>query len=121
MAGPSIDDPSSSEAKIGETSSLEPTGPYSIGLIGNSLDLDDDEVSEQILTTATNIEEEPGHSVDPVTVDFADVDFAFSSMIGAEFTWLIRQNFAIRGQGTQYNHELQRVLADTTFNAHIAE
>lgn len=121
MAGPSIDDPSSSEAMIGDTSSLEPTESYSIGLIDNSLDLVDDEISKQIRTTATNIEEETDHTMDSVTINFADVDFAFSIMIGAEFMWLLRQNFAIRGQGTQYNHELRRALVETTFNTHIAE
>jgi len=121
IAGPSADDPSTSGATIGDTTSLDPTGSYSIGLVDNALDLVDEEVAEQTREAITTIEAGTDHTVDPVTLDFGDVDPAFSIIIGTEFSWLLRQDLALRGQGTQYNHELRRALNGSTFNTHIAE
>jgi aspartyl-tRNA(Asn)/glutamyl-tRNA(Gln) amidotransferase subunit A len=110
IAGPSADDPSSRGARIGDTTTLDGAESRSIGLVENTLALADEAVAERTRDAVAAIEEATPHTVDPVTLEFGDVDFAFSVVIGAEFAWLRRQGFALRGQGTQYNPELRHAL-----------
>lgn len=54
------------------------------------------------------------------SVDIGNIDRAFSICMGAEFSWLVKQSFVVRGQGATYEPSLAKALDSLSFNEHVA-
>lgn len=95
-------------------------GDVEIGVVRSTVDGSVDGVRDVIDEALAAVAADPAVTVTDVDLAFGAVSKAFSICMGAEFGWLVRQSFTVRGQGVQYNPELRAALGDLTFNEHVA-
>ncbi|GAB6862893.1 amidase [Haloplanus litoreus] len=123
IAGPDPRDPTSVLPGPGSLAdSLGAFDSIRVGVVESTFDLVADPVADAIAGVADALRAHDGVTVEPVTVAIPEtVEHAYSLMYGAEYAWLVRQSFVVRGEGTGYDPEWRRALAAPPYNAHVAE
>ena len=101
-------------------SCFERKDDLTVGIVRSTVDRSTPPVAECVEEAIDSMTASDEISVEDVDIAFGEVSKAFSICLGAEFAWLVRQSFTVRGEGTQYNPEFGRELADVTFNGHVA-
>ena len=122
MAGPDPRDPTTVPVDPGDAAGrLEDDDRLTVGLVESGLDLASDPLAAAVRGTADRLADDADTAVEPVSLEFGDVEAAYAVIVAAEFAWYRRQRFAVRGEGFQYDRELQSALGDVPLTRHIAE
>lgn len=121
MAGPDPRDPTTVPVDVGDITGVDTDDSLTVGLVESALDLVTDPLADAIRRTAEGLGEDSATTVEPVSLDFGDVDEAYAVIIAAEFAWYRRQEFAIRGEGFQYDRELREAFREVPLTPHVAE
>lgn len=120
LVGPDVRDPATRAVTAPPVrSEYEGEDPLAVGLASPFFDGVDDVVSEVVFEAADAIAD---RDVDVTDVSFplGEIRNAHPLLTSPEFAWLVRQSFAVRGHGRQYNPELYRALRSLPFNDHVA-
>jgi len=100
-------------------SAFENRDPISVGLPTPFFDGVDDVVSDVVRDAAERIDDGTVEVTD-VAINLGEIRNAHPLLTSPEFAWLLRQSFAVRGHGRQYEPEMYRASQDLSFNDHIA-
>lgn len=122
IAGPDPRDPTTVPVDAGEVAGrLGGDDHLTVGLVESGLDLASDPLAAAVRRAGERLSDDADTAVEPVSLEFGDVDDAYAVIIAAEFAWYRRQRFAVRGEGFQYDREFRAALEDVPLTRHIAE
>ena len=121
ISGHDIRDPSSSRVKTDPLhEDIDTDGDVDIAIPESFLDRSSETVCSVVETTARQLSGREEVNVEYVPLEFGRLESAYPLTLATEYAWLLRQAFVIRGEGTQYNWELQSRLDNVDYNDHIA-
>jgi aspartyl-tRNA(Asn)/glutamyl-tRNA(Gln) amidotransferase subunit A len=121
MAGPDPRDPTTVPVDPGAVTGGVGADDLRVGLVESALDLVSNPLAAAVREAAERLAESEDAAVEPVALEFGDVDEAYAVIVAAEFAWYRRQRFAVRGEGFQYDRELRAALGDVPLTRHVAE
>lgn len=120
IAGHDMRDPTSSHVETEPIHNLETDATEDIAVPQSFLNRSSDAVTSMCREVADRLAQNTESTVEEVELDFGNLESAYPLTLATEYAWLLRQSFVQRGQGTQYNKELQTNLLDADFNDHVA-
>jgi len=119
IAGHDIRDPSSSRVRLDPLHEVDASESLDVAIPDSFLKRSSAEVCSVVEATTRRLDEQEGVNVTNVHLDFGQLESAYPLTVATEYAWLLRQSFVIRGEGTQYDRELQTGLDSAEFNDHI--
>lgn len=120
IAGHDMRDPTSSHVETDPSADLDTDAPMEVAVPRSFLNRSSEAVTDTTREVAAKLVEHTESTVEEVDLDFGNLESAYPLTLATEYAWLLRQSFVQRGQGTQYNKELQENLLDADFNDHVA-
>jgi aspartyl-tRNA(Asn)/glutamyl-tRNA(Gln) amidotransferase subunit A len=123
MAGHDLRDPTSSHVEIGSlTDGLEELDGdgLTVELVESLVDAADSEVADPVVDTTEELADEYGVTVEGVSVDLSEISKVYPFLVG-DFSWVIRQDGIIRGQGTGYEEGWRAAMAEFLENHEFNE
>lgn len=121
IRGPTLRDPTASHTPIGALDHGQSSQSVTFGVIENTVASADDAVADAVTSALDRVTAAGDHHIHYRELSFDGLLDAFTVIMGAEFAWLLRQGFAVRGEGTGYETGLIDALRGAELNEHIGE
>jgi len=121
ISGHDVRDPSSSYVTTSSLhTELTSTPQTRIAVPESFLHKSTDEVVSVINDITESLADHPDFDLEYIDLDFGDLESAYPLVLAAEYAWVLRQQFVLRGQGAGYNEEFRSGLLDAEHNDHVA-
>lgn len=121
IAGYDTRDPSSSHVTTSTFhTNLTTTSEMRIAVPKSFINKSTDEVVSVTHDLTETLVDHPKVDLEYIDLDFGDLESAYPLVLAAEYAWVLRQQFVLRGQGTGYSEEIRSGLLDAEHNDHVA-